>query len=266
MKRLLIALSLMLSLTTTATAQKEKTQALINTYLRGYKFYVRAGYVIGGTAPLPLTKEIREIQSYKPGFRMSLEGDIHKQFDAHWGAMLGLRIEAKGMDTKALVKNYGMEMWYGNDLMVGYFTGTVKTKATTTLLTIPLTATYKISSRWSVKLGPYVSYAMNRDFSGSVYDGYLRVDDGKMNGTAPTGPTGQKVDIDASNPATYDFSSDMRKFQWGLELGGEWRALNYLNVFAHLDWGLNGAFKSDFDVINFTMYPIYATVGFAYAF
>lgn len=62
------------------------------------------------------------------------------------------------------------------------------------------------------------------------------------------------------------FSDNLRKFQWGLQLGGEWRAFKHLNVYADLTWGLNDIFKKDFDTIAFAMYPIYLNVGFGYAF
>ena len=58
----------------------------------------------------------------------------------------------------------------------------------------------------------------------------------------------------------------LRKFQWGAQLGGEWKAFKHLNVYADLTWGLNDIFKKDFDTITFAMYPIYLNIGFGYAF
>ena len=74
------------------------------------------------------------------------------------------------------------------------------------------------------------------------------------------------MEITKDNPATYDFSEDLRKFQWGAQLGAEWKAFSHLNVYADLTWGLNSIFKKDFKTITFDMYPIYGTLGFAYAF
>ena len=73
-------------------------------------------------------------------------------------------------------------------------------------------------------------------------------------------------DFTGESIATYDFSDNLRKFQWGLQLGGEWRAFKHLNVYADLTWGLNDIFKKDFDTISFAMYPIYLNIGFGYAF
>ncbi len=73
-------------------------------------------------------------------------------------------------------------------------------------------------------------------------------------------------DSAAGNTATYDFSADLRHFQWGLQAGAEWRAFKHLTVHADLSWGLNDIFKKDFQTIDFSMYPIYMNVGFGYSF
>ena len=79
-------------------------------------------------------------------------------------------------------------------------------------------------------------------------------------------PTGEKVEFTNGKSASYDFTNDLRKFQWGLQLGGEWRAFKHLNVYADLTWGLNDIFQKDFNTITFAMYPVYLNVGFGYAF
>jgi len=79
-------------------------------------------------------------------------------------------------------------------------------------------------------------------------------------------PTGNKVVFADGKNAPYDFSKNLRRFQWGAQLGAEWRAFKHLNVYADLTWGLNDIFQKDFDTITFAMYPIYLNVGFGYAF
>ena len=53
----------------------------------------------------------------------------------------------------ATVKNYGMEI-IGSDgnRLKGNWTGGVRTKLRSSLVTIPLLATHKFGERWSVKL------------------------------------------------------------------------------------------------------------------
>ena len=76
----------------------------------------------------------------------------------------------------------------------GLWTGGVKTKVKNSYLTIPVLANYKISDRWKVSLGPYVSYMTEGNFSGHVYEGYLREGDS----------TGEKVNFSDGAIATYD--------------------------------------------------------------
>ena len=189
----------------TAQAQEERNQGIIWSYLHGWEYGIKAGFSIGGTSPLPLPKEIRKIDSYAPGIAISIEGNATKWFDPKWGMTVGVRLENKNMTTEATVKNYSMEiLGQGGERISGVWTGGVKTKVHTAGLTIPLMATYKLSSRWNVKAGPYFSYILSREFSGHVYEGYLREDD----------PTGPKVEFTDDKIATYDFSDDLRRFQW----------------------------------------------------
>ena len=147
----------------------------------------KAGFSIGGTSPLPLPEEIRKIDSYAPGgLAISIEGNATKWFDTKWGMTVGVRLENKNMTTEATVKNYGMKIinTNGGELQ-GLWTGGVKTKVKNSYLTIPVVANYKVSKRWKVSAGPYVSYLIERNFSGHVYEGHLRTPD----------QTGSRVDF-----------------------------------------------------------------------
>ena len=79
-------------------------------------------------------------------------------------------------------------------------------------------------------------------------------------------PTGTKVEFTGDNTAPYDFSDDLRSFQWGVQAGASWRAFKRLTVHGDITWGLNNIFNKDFQTITFNMYPIYLNVGFGYAF
>lgn len=243
----------------TANAQEERNKNLIWMSLHGWEYEIKAGFNIGGTAPLPLPEEIRKIDSYAPGIAISIEGNATKWLDdtKKWGLTLGIRLENKNMTTEATVKNYGMKIINTNGgELKGLWTGGVKTKVKNSYLTIPVLGNYQISKRWKVVAGPYFSYLIDGDFSGHVYEGHLRTPD----------QTGSRVDFTGESIASYDFSDNLRKFQWGVQVGGEWKAFKHLNVFADLNWGLNDIFKKDFDTISFAMYPIYFNVGFGYAF
>lgn len=250
---------ILLGISTSAWAQKDRSQSITRSALNGLEYEVKAGINIGGTAPLPLPEEIRSIDSYVPSLAISISGEVTKWLDIQkqWGIIVGLRLENKNMKTKATVKNYSMEI-IGKDgsKVSGAWTGGVRTKVNNAYLSLPILATYKVSSRWNLKAGPYVSYLLDGEFSGDVYEGYLREGN----------PTGNKVEFVDEQKASYDFSTDLRNFTWGMQFGANWRAFKHLNVYADLTWGMSDIFKKDFNTISFAMYPIYLNVGFGYAF
>lgn len=240
-------------------AQQETNRGIIWSSLRGLEYSVKAGFNIGGTTPIPLPREIRSIDSYRPTLSISIEGDVKKWFGERkiWGMMLGFRLEDKGMKTEATVKNYSMEIrGSGGERLRGNWTGGVQTTVDNSYFTIPVMAIYRLNNRMIFSAGPYVSFVTGRGFSGTVYDGYLR----EIN------PTGTKVEFTGDNQASYDFSDEIRRFQWGARIGAEWRAFKHLIVCADLAWGFNDIFQKDFDTITFGMYPIYLNFGFGYAF
>lgn len=240
-------------------AQNDRNQNIIRSALHGLEYEIKAGISIGGTSPLPLPEEIRSIDSYNPNLAISISGEVTKWFTPKrkWGVATGLRLENKSMETKANVKNYNMEIiGTQGERVSGMWTGGVETKVRNSYLTIPILAAYNLSQRWSLKAGPYVSYLLEGEFSGYVYEGYLR----------EGSPIGAKVEFKDGQTATYDFSDNLRKFQCGAQLGAQWKAFKHLNVYADLTWGLNDIFKKDFKTVSFAMYPIYMNIGFGYAF
>lgn len=256
--RIICAVALLLA-GTSLYAQVERNKTLLQSYLHGWEYSIKAGFNIGGTSPLPLPAEIRSIDSYSPNVALAIEGNATKWLDEakKWGLTWGLRLETKSMTTEATVKNYGMKIFNTQGGFIeGLWTGKVNTKVKNAYLTLPLLADYKISKRWTIALGPYFSYLLEGNFDGKVYEGHLRTPD----------QSGSKIDFTGESTATYDFSDELRKFQWGVQVGGQWRAFKHLNVYADLSWGLNDVFKKDFNTITFAMYPIYLNVGFGYAF
>ena len=264
MKKILLSILLLLTLMPAAQAQKmgeakETDTNLIKAALKGWHVRIGAGVSLGGTSPMPLPAEIRKINSYNPTLCIQLEGAVQRKFGPHWGTMIGVRFENKGMKTDAKVKNYHMEATNNNPAegtsgqVIGAWTGNVKTEVNNNYLTFPVLAVYEFNDRWQVQAGPYFSYLINGTFKGEAYDGYIR--DGV--------PTGNKAEIES---ATYDFSNDLRRFAWGVQLGGEFKAYKHLSVSANLTWGCNSIFPSDFSAVTFKLVPIYGTLGFNYLF
>lgn len=256
MKKSILCLTLgLLGLTMPLHAQKSEGESILRAALKGWHVKLRAGFLLGGTTPLPLPQEIRSIDKYNPTMNIAIEGNAQKMFDpTKWGIAIGARLETKGMKTDATVKNYHMEMTADDGgYMVGAWTGHVKTNVRSTYLTFPILAIYKVAPRWELRGGPYLSWMYDGNFSGEAYDGYLRHGD----------PTGEKAEV---SRASYDFSDDLRRFQWGVQVGAEWQAYKHLSVYADLTWGINSIFPKDFESISFAMYPVYLNAGFSYLF
>ena len=76
-----------------------------------------------------MPREIRKIESYNPTLALGLEANATKWIseDKKWGIRLGVRVEGKGMKTKAEVKNYLTEIKQDNSKVRGYYTGKVQT-------------------------------------------------------------------------------------------------------------------------------------------
>jgi hypothetical protein len=91
------------------------------------------------------------------------------------------------------------------------------------------------------------------DFSGYAYDGYLR----------EGSPVGAKIEIDE---AIYNFSSGLQRWNWGGQIGIEWKALPHLLAYLDFTCNANSIFKKNFDIIIYDIYALYASLGFAYKF
>ena len=220
------------------------------------RYQARLGYNIGGTAPIGMPAEIRSLDKFKPKTNLLVGLDAYKPLSGKWGIMAGFHYENKGMETDARVKNYHMEMRYGDQVIAGMFTGNVVTKVEEWMVTLPLQATYDVSKNVRLKAGPYFSYVMSNDFSGYAYDGYLREGD----------PTGQKVELghDEGERGDYDFTEHLRHWQFGVDVGADWYFSKHLGAYADLSWGLSAVFRKDFKTIEQKMYPIFGSVGLVY--
>ncbi len=256
-KYILSAVVLLSSLTASAQDSWQKYGPTCDS---GFGFIARAGYTIGGTMPIPVPAEIRKVNEFSPkgGLNVGVEG--YKMFTRRWGLKAGVHFFYEGFHTAAEVKGYQMTIDMDGESLSGYFTGTDVSNTTMMGLTIPVMATFRLSPRWNLSLGPYVSAYFDATFDGEVYEnsagqGYLRVGD----------PTGQKVEM-TKGSATYDFGDQMRNWGVGLELQVDWKAMKHVNVFGQLDWGLTNAVDPSFTAVAFPMYPVYGTLGLAYRY
>lgn len=234
------------------TAQQAKADGLLD----NIKYNLRFGYMLGGTAPVGMPATIRSLDKYELEPNVTLGIDVNKPLGPRWGITTGLRLENKGMNIDATVKNYHMAFVQKGANLEGYFTGGNTSKAQEWMITLPVLAYYAINDNFHVKAGPYVSVLTSHTFEGYAHDGYIRTDN----------PTGPKVEIGGTETdrGDYDFSSDMRRFQFGAIIGADYYWGRHWGAFVDLTWGMTGIFKSSFKTIDQTLYPIYGSIGLSY--
>ena len=239
-------------------AQASNKGAFKSFFTENIDYEVNAQFAIGGSMPTNFPQEIRKIESFNPGLQLGLGLQATKWLcdDQDWGVRLGARFQAKGMKTEARVKNYFTEVIMDNASIKGYYTGLVNTEVKNTYVVIPISVVKSISDRWNIYGGLNVSLLIDNSFTGYVSDGYLRKDV----------PTGEKHIFEGEGRGPYDFSNDLRTFQWGAQIGGEYALKRNFNIFANLDYDFNNVFKSDFTAITFSMHNIYLNIGFGYKF
>ena len=118
----------------------------------------RAGYSIGGTAPLGIPATIRSIDAFRPTASMMAGADLKLSLIGSWGIMAGLHYENKAMDAEVTTKGYRMEVVKGDSRIEGLFTGHVKQEVTQKMLTVPVMLTCRLGNRVTWKVGPYISF------------------------------------------------------------------------------------------------------------
>lgn len=253
MKRILTIICA--SVSVIASAQNLKTKHFFNTNV---DVQLQAHFGIGGAAPLVMPQEIRKIQSYNPTLMLGLETNATKWFGEKqkWGVRVGVRVESKGMKTRANVKNYATRIAQNNEQINGYFTGNVSTDVKNTYSTVPVSLVFKPSENWRVYASVYASGLLDGNFKGEVSDGYLRENT----------PVGTKILFEENGSAQYNFSNEVNQFQWGTALGGEYHFKKNLLLLAEINYGINGVLKKDFDAISFSLHNVNLNIGFGYRF
>ncbi|GHT13231.1 membrane protein [Bacteroidia bacterium] len=235
---------------TVAVAQSEHS-------IRNFDFKIKAGSNIGGTAPMGIPAQIREIKTFNPLISLSIEANAIYWLSPKVGVFTGLRFENKGMTTQARVKEYNVRLKQDDGEVSGLFTGEVETKVKNGYLNIPLAFYFCWLSSFNVHFGGYYAYLLDPSFTGSVYDGYLR-----------TGAVGQEYNMDMpkENPSYYDFSNELNKHDFGLHGGIEWNVTRHFLLSFDLNWSIHRIFPKSFTGMNIAMYNVYGNLAFGYKF
>jgi hypothetical protein len=225
--------------------------------LGNFDFSLKAGFNIGGTAPMGIPAPIREIKSFNPLISLSLGGEVSYWLNAQWGVSTGVGFENKGMSTVARVKEYALLLKTDEGELQGLFSGEVKTGVHNGYMTIPLSVTYHTDKNINLLLGFYYAYLLTPSFTGSAYNGKFR-----------TGNEGSEYNMEMTEPAAFpdSFSEALNKHDYGISGGIEWYAFKHFFVAGELDWGLRSIFPHSFKGIDMSMYNLYFKASFGYKF
>lgn len=216
-------------------------------------FTARAGFSVGATAPLAMPATVSSVDAFRitPSFQTGLDATL--PLHRLWGLSAGLRLEHKAMDADITAKGYRMELRQGAEQIGGLFTGHVSQQVQLWMLTLPLRATFAPSEKLRLSAGPYLSVLLSKQFSGTASDGYLR----KGSATGPRIVIGNTPE----SQATYDFSDQLRRSQFGMALGVDWQMASRIGLYADFAMGLTGIFPNGFTTVEQTLLPLYATIG-----
>lgn len=223
-------------------------------------WYLNIGINIGGSMPVPIPEEVRKIKSYNPKINPHIGLSTVYNLNDKWGigteisiGNKGMRVtdEVKYMHTKVLVSDKNSQEKREVD---GYFVGRNMTNVSLQYLSLSISGVYSFNEKWEAKLGLYAASVGKTKFTGDVSDGYLR--DGE--------PNGPIVVIEKDNPATFDFSDNMRDFDAGIIIGGKYNINDRIGAIVNLNWGLTDIFYRDQNPIEFKMQNIYGTFGISY--
>lgn len=249
------------SLTTFAQTQYDRDLEGRTTDIKRWNLNIRGGYSIGGTLPMGFPAEMRSLNSYAPKINYRFGVDVERRFNEDFGLQGGIYFERRGFKGDIGIRQYGVILQQGGEEIHGPYTGNVVVNIIQTGFTFPLQATWWPSSSVKLKFGPYVSLITDRSFYGYAYNGYLRR--GEVRGDLVN------VGNDGNTRGYFSgelFDKGMRKFQWGLNLGCDYYFAQHWGMFGDLSYGLNSAFKSDFETVTMGLYPLYFTLGITYKF
>ncbi|MBL7933460.1 MAG: outer membrane beta-barrel protein [Bacteroidia bacterium] len=210
---------------------------------------------IGATAPISMPATVRKIEKWSPGINLSAGYEGLYKLRKSWNLGFGLKLDFKGMaiTNEVLYMRTQVTVQSGSSSgsFEGYFSGNSKTDIRNAYVLVPLYIAYKMNPRFRFKLGGYLAYMFHSQFSGVVYDGYIR------NGS----PVGEKITI---NEAIFDLSTQQNRLDYGLLLGAQQYLHGRVSLIENFTWGLQPILKSSSKAMDFKMYNIYLSLGLAY--
>ena len=243
----------------------------------------RLGYRIGGTIPIDFPAEMRALNSYSPKVNYQFGIDYERMLTDKYGLQVGLYLERRGFKSEVEMRHYDITLEQGGEKIKGPFSGNVVREIVQIGVTIPVQATWHPDEKWTLRLGPYVSYIHDRSFQGYAYGKKVYDADGKWTGSFDAyirrdEIRGEKVEIgdiykdEAGNVVdkrgTFsgeDYNSYLRRLQYGVDMGAEFKINRSWGAYADFSFGLNSAFNGkEGNPVSMALHPTYLTVGLTY--
>ena len=226
---------------------------------------------------------MRALNSYSPKVNYQFGIDYERMLTDKYGLQLGLYLERRGFKSEVEMRHYDITLEQGGEKIKGPFSGNVVIEIVQIGVTIPVQATWHPDERWTLRLGPYVSYIHDRSFQGYAYGKKVYDADGKWTGSFDAyirrdEIRGEKVEIgdiykdEAGNVVdkrgTFsgeDYNSYLRRLQYGVDMGAEFKINRSWGAYADFSFGLNSAFNGkEGNPVSMALHPTYLTVGLTY--
>lgn len=220
---------------------------------QGWEWSAGFGYNLGARTPMGMPAEMRALNSYTPQACFSVGAYATYMANARWGARTGLLYDGKGHKAGIEVRNYQLSVMLQDDgRKQGYYTGDIENKTMSHYITLPLLAVFRPCDKWDVFGGLYVSWAFSRKFEGTAHNGSIRET-----------PLHDRI---AVRNGTYDYSSDLRKYDIGAQIGGAYYIDHHFSIQAAVQMGFVDQLNPDTRQIDQSLYNVYLNIGAAYRF
>ena len=166
---------------------------------------------------------------------------------------IGYFVYANSLNSKlrVLLRNYKLSVTLQDDgRKEGYFTGDIENKTMSHYITLPLLAVFRPSDKWDVFGGFYLSWAFSRKFVGKAHNGSIRET-----------PLHDRI---AVRNGTYDYSSDIRKYDIGAKVGAAYYISKKVSIQAEVQIGFIDQLDPSTRKIDQSLYNVFLNIGAAY--
>lgn len=227
------------------------TLCVASTHAQGWEWSAGVGYNLGARTPMGMPAEIRGLNSYTPQPCFSVGAYSTYMANAKWGARTGLMYECKGHKAGIEVRNYKLSVTLQDaGRKEGYFTGDIENETMSHYITLPLLAVFRPCEKWDVFGGFYFSWAFSRKFVGKAHNGSIRET-----------PLHDRI---AVRNGTYDYSSDIRKYDIGAKVGAAYYISKKVSLQAEIQMGFIDQLDPSTRKIDQSLYNVFLNIGAAY--